>query len=165
VSLQTIPLPGLYNGVSQQSPTLRSADQGETQVNGWSSLAQGLMKRPPSTHVTRLLTTSALTAYTQEINRDATERYIVIAVDGALKVFSLDGTERTVTAPEGWGYLASATDYSADLAMTTVADYTFVVNRKAVPVLKPAGIPDPIPDYYVPPERGEVGDYNWGSLP
>jgi hypothetical protein len=166
VSLQTIPVPGLYNGVSRQSPTVRSPEQGEGQTNGWSSLAQGLQKRPPSSHVAKLLNSSAITAYTKEINRDATERYIVVAVDGRLRVFGLDGSEKTVTAPDGWGYLASATDYAADLTMTTVADYTFVVNRKVSPALKPipVGSPDPIPDYYVPPERGSIGDYEY-SIP
>lgn len=132
-------IPALYNGVSQQSPLVRSKDQLEYQVNGWSSIAEGLGKRPPTESVAKLLTTQPSNVMIHEINRDANERYIVIAQSGAIRVFDLQGNEKTVSAPRGWGYLTAATDYVADLMMSTVADYTFVVNRKVKVSMKSAG--------------------------
>ncbi|WP_233248021.1 hypothetical protein [Caulobacter sp. D5] len=117
---------------------MRSKDQLELQENGWASLATGLGKRPPTEHVAKLLTTAPDRALVHEINRDTTERYIVVAADGRLRVFDLAGNEKNVSAPGGWAYLGGVSDYAQDLAMTTVADYTFVVNRKMVCKTAPA---------------------------
>lgn len=139
MTLVTDTIPSLYNGVSQQSPLVRSKDQLEDQVNGWSSIADGLAKRPPTEHIAKLLTTPPSNATIHEINRDANERYIVIAQAGSIRVFDMLGNEKVVSAPQGWGYLSSATDYVADIVMTSVADYTFVVNRKVTVAMKAAG--------------------------
>jgi hypothetical protein len=148
---------------------VRASDQGELQVNGWSSLADGLLKRSPTTFVKKLLSGSAVPALAYHINRDTAERYIVVASGGQLRVFDLNGVEQTVHAPAGWGYLASATNPETDIRFTTVADYTFVVNKKASPAMKaydPATDPPPEtippPDYYIPPAGG-AGGY-WDGL-
>ena len=174
MSLSTINLPSLHNGVSQQPPQVRSSDQCEAQENHWVSLADGLLRRPPTEAVARLSATPLPNCHVHDINRDITERYTVVIAGGVVRVFDFDGTEITVTAPGGWGYLDGVTDYSADLSLTTVADYTFIVNRKAVPAMRvpevPPGSPPgtepvypPLPgsDEYIPP-RGPLtgpGDY------
>ena len=105
MSLVNLPVPALHNGVSQQSPVVRSTDQGEEQINGWSSLADGLLKRAPATYVNKLMSGVAPGALVYHINRDASERYIVIAYGGQLRVFdTVTGLEQTVLAPAGWGY-------------------------------------------------------------
>ncbi len=68
-------------------------------------------------------------AYFHLINRDQTERYIAVITASNIRVFGLDGVEKTVAAPSGWGYLSGVTDPSAQLKAVTVADYTFIVNR------------------------------------
>ena len=40
-------IPNLVNGISQQSESLRLGSQGESQINGVSSIVEGLSKRPP----------------------------------------------------------------------------------------------------------------------
>ena len=40
-------IPNLVQGVSQQSPSLRLSSQAEVQENAFSSLVEGLHKRPP----------------------------------------------------------------------------------------------------------------------
>jgi len=169
MSLVNLPVPALHNGVSQQSPVVRSPDQAERQVNGWSSLAHGLTKRPPLHMMRSLMGSVSPTAVVHHINRDADERYIVVADGGQLRVFDLQGNEKVVHAPNGWGYLASASEPGKDLAFTTVADYTFVVNKKVTPAMVPLPEPTPgnpnppppeqtpPPDYYVPPH-----DAGWG---
>ncbi|QOC54138.1 hypothetical protein [Caulobacter vibrioides] len=150
MGLHTDSLPSLYNGVSQQSPLVRSKDQLEKMENGWASLATGLGKRAPTEHIARLMPTAPAKALVHEINRDATERYIVVAADGVLRVFDLAGNEKSVTAPAGWGYLAGITDYAQDVSMTTVADYTFVVNRRVICQMDPVAADEVAdPSYYI----------------
>lgn len=130
-------IPGLYDGVSQQSATMRTPLQCEAQVNAWATIADGLQKRPPSEHLTTVSPTPFGTATIHHINRDTAERYIVVATDGDLKVYDhLTGEQKTVTFPYGKAYLDCA-DASTDFALVTVADYTFVVNRTVVAQLEP----------------------------
>lgn len=146
MALSTIPVPSLHNGVSQQPDAVRSPDQCEEQVNGWSSLADGLLRRQPSEHIKRL-GAPASDALVHQITRDADEKYVVIFSGGQLRVFDLEGNEQTVTAPNGWGYLSGVTDPRTDLSMTSAADYTFIVNRKKTPAMAatPDGAPEPDP--------------------
>lgn len=132
MALSSSSIPSLHNGVSQQSPLVRSPDQCEDIVNGWLSLAEGTGKRAPTETVARLMYTPPQGALIHEINRDADERYNVIVADGRIRVFDLSGAEIPVTAPGGWGYLEGADQPAQDLSLATVADYTFVVNRKKV---------------------------------
>lgn len=149
MSLITGVIPSMHNGVSQQSPLVRAAEQCEDQVNGWASLADGLGKRQPTEMVAKLLTTPPADALIHTINRDVTERFTVIATGGVIRVFDLAGVEKTVAAPGGWGYLTSATTPSEDISMMTVADYTFVVNRKKVCAMDTVGADATAdPDYF-----------------
>ncbi|MBY4725705.1 MULTISPECIES: hypothetical protein [Burkholderia] len=122
-------IPSLFNGVSQQPPTLRHDTQAELSENAYPTIATGLRKRPPLSFLA-LLTRSVITnAAVHIINRSTTERYVVFAVNGSLQVYSLlDGTPRTVTFPSGTAYLASANPQQ-DFGFVTVADYTFILNR------------------------------------
>lgn len=129
-------IPNLVNGVSQQPSTLRLASQAELQENGLSTVAQGLKKRPPTKHVKRLGPAITGSAYIHTINRDTNEHYEVIITNGDLKVYDIDGNEKTVNFPNGKTYLNS-TDPATTFRSVTVADYTFIVN-KAVTVQKSA---------------------------
>ena len=133
-------IPALYNGVSQQPPTLRSPTQCEAQVNGWATIVDGLQKRSPSEFVAKLSDVALDGAYMHEINRDTTQRYIVVLTSGSIKVYDLDGVEQTVimSAPE---YLTVPAGQTAktNFALVTVADYTFVVNKSTVVDLDAVG--------------------------
>lgn len=140
-------IPGLYDGVSQQSATLRSPLQCENQVNAWATIADGLQKRPPSEHIAKVSTTPFGTATIHHINRDVSERYIVVVTDGDLKVYDhATGSAVTVNFPTGKAYL-DCTDASADFALVTVADYTFVVNRTVITEMEPAAATIDYSDY------------------
>jgi len=125
-------IPALYNGVSQQNPTLRQASQGEAQVNQYGTVMDGLRKRPPSEHIAEVTSSDISTAFVHTINRDTSERYIVVLTDGDLKVYdALTGVEKTVNFPTGKGYLSivGGGDANASFALDSIADYTFVVNK------------------------------------
>lgn len=144
MSLRSRVLPALFNGVSQQPPILRSADQTEDELNTWASLADGVGKRPP-TETLALLGNLSDDAFIHHINRDVTERYIVVIDGGALKVFdNVTGAQQTVNAPGGLSYLAEGT-----FRAVTVADYTFIVNtERAVGLTNTIDDPAADPDYY-----------------
>ena len=127
----------LKGGISQQPDILRFPDQGEAQINGFSSEVEGLQKRPPSVHIKRLDPSLAFSGkpLVRMINRDEFERYFVtFHPSGIISVVDLDGNRKTVNAPNGWGYVNTA-DPRRDLRMVTVADYTFIVNKKITPVM------------------------------
>lgn len=121
----------MVNGVSQQPDTLRLASQAELQENGFSTVSQGLKKRPPTRHMARLSDAITGSAYVHTINRDSSEQYNVIVTSGDLKVYDMEGTEKTVAFPNGRGYLDS-TDPASDFRSITVADYTFILNKTRV---------------------------------
>ena len=137
MALTTRTLPALMNGISQQPPILRSFDQTQDEVNTWGKIATGLARRPPTTTLKKLgglLDIELDDASVHHINRDIFERYTVVITTGGIRVFDeSDGTEKTVNAPLGWGYLDASvgTAYRA----ITVADYTFVVNTEKVVTL------------------------------
>lgn len=146
MSARTTVLPNLLNGVSTQSAALRLLTQGEEQVNGYSTLTNGLLKRPQTLLLKNMGTVAnATTSYTHMINRDATERYIVMVTNGDLKVYDLAGNQKTVNFPNGKAYLSNATPQSGFSAVT-VADYTFIVNRSVTAAMSSAVTPTREPE-------------------
>jgi hypothetical protein len=65
------------------------------------------------------------------IERDAIERYAVRVSPSGVTVHDLAGTAKTVATPNGIGYLSGVSDFS-DYEMITVADTTFITNKKKV---------------------------------
>lgn len=68
----------LINGVSQQPPSIRLASQCEEQINGLSTVAEGLKKRPPLEHVTKMNNKTDTDAHVHWINRDSDNRFVII---------------------------------------------------------------------------------------
>lgn len=121
----------LIAGISQQPPKLRHAEQLEEQINGFSTEAGGLQKRPPTQHVRRL---PALPLKTKVhlINRDEKERYIVAFTGDSLKIFDINGNEKTVKMENGADTYVTCSKPNKQLKAITVADHTFIVNTTKV---------------------------------
>jgi hypothetical protein len=128
-------IPNLINGVSQQPYSLRLSSQAEAQLNGYSSVVEGLKKRPPARFIAKISDTPLGRAYIHTINRDVNERYVVVATNGNLRVFRMDGSEITVAFPNGTTYLNSATP-DEHFTAVTVADYTFLLNKAVTVQMK-----------------------------
>lgn len=122
-------IPNLINGVSQQPHILRLSSQGEIQENGHATVAEGLKKRPPSVHIAKLFDVPLQDAFIHIINRDDTEQYVVTIINGDMQVHDVDGTAKTVSFPNGKGYLITP-EASTSFRAVTVADYTFILNNK-----------------------------------
>jgi hypothetical protein len=127
VPLISTSIPNLINGVSQQPAAIRLSSQADYQKNALSSVVEGLRKRPPTQHVAKLSSGTLGNAYIHLINRDITERYIVVVLNEGIRVFDLEGNEKTVSFPEGTSYLAASSPQTAFRAIT-IADYTFITN-------------------------------------
>lgn len=127
--LLTSSIPNLVNGISQQPFALRLSSQAERQVNMYSSVVDGMSHRPGTDSRAKLDTEDWSDAFLHTINRDQSERYVMVVRDNDLKVFdAFTGEEQSVSFPDGKSYLASTTP-AEDFRSVTVADFTFIVNR------------------------------------
>ena len=120
-------IPTLLRGISQSSDALKQPDHADIQDNADSNPVLGLTKRSGFQYVTALSSSTLGNVHIQTINRDANERYVAIFSNGNVKVYELDGTEKTVNKPDGTAYLNTSTPRSV-MKTVTIADFTFVVN-------------------------------------
>ena len=131
MALQSQSIKNLKGGISQQPDILRFPNQGQTQINGWSSETQGLQKRPPTVFVKRLGFGPGEVSKMKFhlINRDEVEQYYLAFSGPGLAIWDLQGNSYAV---RGWDSYAVCDNPRQDLRVITVADYTFVTNRKVV---------------------------------
>jgi len=134
MTLISSPIPNLINGVSQQAPSIRLSSQADVVENCFPSIVEGLKKRPPTHHISKLINGVLGDNFVHDINRDSTEQYVAIVTTSSIRVFDLTGTEKTVTTPNGLTYLDTTTP-STDLRALTIADYTFFLNRSKKPLM------------------------------
>ena len=130
-------IPNLLNGVSQQPSPLRQVTQGETQVNAMSSVIDGLIKRPPTEHISQLYETfggaSNFTgldkAAVHIIDRGEGFRHILVITatptSSVLYRFGFDGTLQSRHANVSYFYCDNP---SKELKFLTIADTTFILN-------------------------------------
>lgn len=138
-------IPNLLNGVSQQPSSLRQLTQGETQVNALSSVIDGLIKRPSTEHVAKILNGSIQNAAIHIVDRGVDNRHIVVAQTTAssasVYVFTLDGTQLTTSlSATALQYLYTDNPQS-DLKFLTIADTTFILNKARTVAMKTATTP------------------------
>ncbi len=147
-ALLELPIPSLINGISQQPSHQRLTSQAESQVNMLSRVADGVAVRPPMEHIKKLTGSIAGGAPTggrkiTKINRGDGQQFLVVLQDGDINVYDVLGNERVVNdnaagSPGSYTYLdfdTSAFTAEQTFAVTTVADYTFILNRTKVPAM------------------------------
>lgn len=143
--LSSYTVPNLIQGVSQQADAQRDPSQGEIQINGMSSAAEGLRKREGSTCIAKVSTSSfgdASEVFFHQIQRDADEQYLVVITFSAIRVFDLTGAEKTVTVASGaFSYFSGIASVRSDIRAASIADYTFISNVKALPAMDAAVAP------------------------
>ena len=137
-------IPNFVSGVSQQPRTMRFPSQAEESINTYPSVVEGLIKRPPTQHIKRLLTPTTQASSSSSshfIDRSETEKYITEIREGKIRVWDLNGNEKVVYYGNGTPstsntnastFLTGATD---DFKLLTIADYTFVLNKLIGPQL------------------------------
>jgi len=139
MALVSTSIPNLINGISQQPPSVRLVTQSEAQENGLSSVSEGLKKRPPTEHKDFFITglsaqkeADMANAFFHPIrNSDNSLHFLMIEKDGTMTITDSTGTVKSITN-NGASYLSGLTNPRQQLTATTVADYTFLVNKTKV---------------------------------
>ncbi len=131
MSLINTSIPNLSQGVSQQPSNLRFSGQAESQINGYSSVIEGLVKRPNSRYIAKLLSGTSINAnsFVGTIDRGSGLRYLVIIQPSSstLQMWNLEsGAPVTVTNTNSY---LSHPNPKDGLKMITVADTTFILNK------------------------------------
>jgi hypothetical protein len=132
-------VPNLAQGVSQQPDNLRYPGQCDEQINAWSTVVEGLVKRPNTRWVKQFSTDSVFgELFTHFVKRDEDNKYCVQvyfdsfgATDPNVSVINVEsGNQIPVSiSATAQSYLRGITDPLKDLRALTVADYTFLVNK------------------------------------
>lgn len=136
MALVSTSIPNLLNGVSQQPAPLRQVTQGETQTNALSSVIDGLVKRPPTEHLSSNLPTGGDFNNNNNaihvIDRGSGNRDIVVvratSSTSELTMFSITGSSITVTGNATHLEYLRCSNPAADLKFLTVNDYTIILN-------------------------------------
>ena len=134
-------IPNLVQGVSQQPEVLRLNSQAGEQINGFSSVVEGLKKRPPTEYVAKLSSSSFGNAFIHTINRDANERYIVVITNGSIAVYDINGVSKTVVNQTNATNYLTSTNPKQDFVCMTVADFTFILNKNTTTAMGSATSP------------------------
>lgn len=136
MTLYSQTIKNLVAGISQQPQNLRHPEQLHEQINGFSTEAAGLQKRPPTLFVSQLTKEVNVgnIPLIHFINRDDYEKYIVTFTGNDVLVFDLNGNPKEVKYENDAAkrYITTQSPRS-DLKCQTIADYTFISNVYAVP--------------------------------
>lgn len=130
-------LPGLYGGVSQQTPALRHDTQVTEMVNCYPTVIGGVSKRPPTTNNyndNNFPTDAFIYAY----DRGAGNEQYIIAINSNSQYRFFDIINNNWI--NNWtthSYLALPTGSLAkdNFSLSTVGDTTFVVNKTKIPTM------------------------------
>lgn len=126
----------LLGGVSRQAPALRAPNQVEEMVNCIADPVLGLTRRACTELVSEIVNNGFFNdPAVQFVNRDNDEKYVVMVDSGKVRVFDLNtGAEGTVTDKTGNnGRYLECTNAADSIVMTSVNDYTFIMNKERVP--------------------------------
>tara|TARA_R100000458_G_scaffold19818_1_gene17546 strand:- start:1394 stop:3451 length:2058 start_codon:yes stop_codon:yes gene_type:complete len=133
MALVSTSIPNLLNGVSQQPSSIRQVTQGESQVNALSSVIDGLIKRPPTEHVAKIINSAVSNAAIHVVDRGVGFQHILVvqatSSSASISAFDLSGNAVTVNASGTNLQYLYCDDPANDLQFLTVADYTFVLNK------------------------------------
>ena len=147
-------IPNMINGISQQPPEIRLSSQSEKQVNGYSTIARGLEKRPGTEHKQKITSTLVDDTFVHTIRRDRNEEYTMVLTrtSGGVKTLTaydvdgtqvpilhdtiadasastiVDGSHALVVVDADLSYLESSS-VNDSIVATTVADTTFLINK------------------------------------
>ncbi len=138
-------IPNLLNGVSQQPSSLRQLTQGETQVNALSSVIDGLIKRPATEHIAKILNSSVDNAAIHVIDRGVDNRHIAVvtatASSATVYMFKINGTTLTTNVVSNADQYLYTDNPQRDLKFLTIADTTFILNKTKTVAMKTATTP------------------------
>mgnify|MGYP000922514051 CR=1 FL=1 len=134
-------IPNLAQGVSQQPDNLRYPGQCDEQINAWSTVVEGLVKRPNSrfSYDTGLGANINSNLFSHYVDRDEQNQYVITydSVNGLkardLTVDNISAGDMTITIEDAtagtYVSVSSTGNPLTDLTALTIADSTFIVNK------------------------------------
>lgn len=131
-------IPNLAQGVSQQPDNLRYPGQCDEQINAWSTVVEGLVKRPNSrfSYDTGLGANINSNLFSHYVDRDEQNQYVITydSVNGLkardLTVDNISAGDMAITIEDATaGTYVSVSNPLKDLTALTIADSTFLVNK------------------------------------
>lgn len=129
---------GLSGGVSQQPASVRFPNQVEDAQNVAFTVTDGAAKRPGTIFERAFADDPGANIREHAIDRDGSERYIVIYGAGILRAFRDGGAEATVNVSGAAAtYLALNGATADDLELVQIADYTLIINTTVATDLIP----------------------------
>ena len=135
-------IPNLIQGVSLQPDAQRDPSQGAIQINGVSSIAEGLRKRDSSRTLAKVSDTPFGDAFFHTILRDQQEEYIAVITSTGVQVFDLAGNPVNVVQDSGaYSYLSGVTDARQQIRAVTIADFTWISNTTKATAMDSATAP------------------------
>jgi len=135
-SLTSYSIPNLAQGISQQPDAQRDPSQAEIQINGMSSIVEGLRKRDCSETIGLVSNSSFGDCFIHSILRDKVEEFLAVITSSTIKVYDLEGNQKTVNpASNAYNYLSTITDAKTQLRAVTIADFTFITNTLTKPAM------------------------------
>lgn len=130
MSLVSLSIPNFVSGVSQQPAALKTTTSTDAMDNCWPSIVSGISKRPPTEFVANVGASFTSSAIGSIINRTNITQFMIIIADGDLKVFDLQGNQKTVNFPQGKQYLSNCKDPAASFKFVNIQDTTFILNKE-----------------------------------
>lgn len=140
-------LKSLLQGVSQQPARDRLPGQATLQDNFSSDPITGLTRRPATDLVNKLITSADVRGWHDFDTKDG-QKFIAAFYGSTVKVFDLNGNERTVTIDSNaTAYLATV----GELRASTIENDTYVVNRAKTVTMLPT-----VREYFNDKDRRQV---------
>ena len=129
-------------GVSQQPDKLMYPNQSKKLINYLPMPSIGLKDRPPTEHIAKLMNTLNVHPLVHTVIKED-EEYTVLITGSGIKVFDMAGNEKTVVIDEGCLDYITTKKPLRDLYATTIADYTFILNKTVITELDSELYPNP----------------------
>ena len=151
-------IPNFIGGVSQQPDKLMFPNQSKKLLNMLPDPTIGLTKRKPTEHIARLMDVLPIQPQVYTVNKED-EKYQVFLTGSTVRVFDLEGNEKTVKYEVGEGlseeekeakridllkYITTNNPIK-DLQMDNIGDYTFILNKTMTAKLSDETYPNPYP--------------------
>lgn len=123
-------LPLLVGGISQQPAHVRVRNQVDAASNVAFSVSDGPRKRAGTTYVKKITGLTAAGNYRlHPIERDGSEKYLVVYGASVLSAYATDGTAAIVQqTADAALYLGSSSPTADNMRLITIADYTLIAN-------------------------------------
>lgn len=138
-------IPSFTQGVSQQVDKLKLPTQVKELKNGYPSLLDGVIKRPPTIHIKKILPNKLQKSNTLIFSKDTNEKYILVMNNDGIKIFDLEGNQCEIKSEIGFDYI-KCENPKYDLTTCIVGEHIFILNKTVTAKMIDEGFPNPYPN-------------------